>query len=255
MILVMGDERLRQLAREVGAGGLRDRVHVLAERVRMGVLAQDRLALASYCGDPIARLVAAPVPVPVPTSTKEWFLGLARFGKPIAVRAAILAAEPVRKIARRMGWHGPSVCVEAAKVWVEREPSEVLRKAASEAAIDWFRWQAETLAIEAQVHGTIDASITRAAYNACLAAARLDRTPAERARAAKLAARDAAAAAFNVLAFEKLRAMSPELADALMAHHLDGPVMTDMRPVVERELAAWALADERDGAVALGQRS
>lgn len=53
----MSDQRLRELERAASHGDPVDRAAVLREKCRAGLLTQERVELAAYCGDPGARLV------------------------------------------------------------------------------------------------------------------------------------------------------------------------------------------------------
>ena len=94
----MSDEALRALERRWRASGsTADEADYLRERVRVGDLAPDALALAAYCGHAAARLaqdVSEPSEtIADPNALHRWADGLAPWGPSVTVRAALAAVE------------------------------------------------------------------------------------------------------------------------------------------------------------------
>lgn len=73
----MTDDRLRRLEREAITGGLDARARWLTERTRVGELAEDRLRLAAWLGDPAAEQALGRAVLAPPTITiGRWVRGL-----------------------------------------------------------------------------------------------------------------------------------------------------------------------------------
>lgn len=87
----MGDGGLRRLERAAAQGDATARARWLAEQVRRGVLAPERVALAAYLGDPAARSLGSPPRRP-PGGLAAWGAGLTRWGPEWVVRAVVAAA-------------------------------------------------------------------------------------------------------------------------------------------------------------------
>jgi hypothetical protein len=97
---VMSDARLRELERRA-AHDPDARPALLLERVRAGALTRERVEVADYCGDRVARdalgggVRHAPASDFLPLA--NWVSGLSRWGPEVQVRAALAAAEVVHR--------------------------------------------------------------------------------------------------------------------------------------------------------------
>ncbi|MGE0708248.1 MAG: hypothetical protein AB7N76_18740 [Planctomycetota bacterium] len=117
----MSDARLRGQAR--AAGDPEAAAALLRARQRSGELPTWRLELAAYCGDANARQLL-PDAVQGPPEPNDWAWGLARWGKPVLVRAGVLAARAVAaEVEVGFSHEGLPAVIEAAADWSE-EPSE-----------------------------------------------------------------------------------------------------------------------------------
>jgi hypothetical protein len=231
----MIDERIRLIERAAAAGDHLARLRLLAERHRAGQLSVDQLRLAAHCGDAAARELVGVGAFDHP-SMKHWFLALAPYGKLAAVRAAVAATRIAVPFWTQVGWSASLEAHRAAATWVAC-PCEHHRLAAANAVTAWFEW----LLDERRSNGFLDESAARAALNVANAAARLDRTERDRARAAVNASHDAAAAAWHVIGIPRVAARSRERRSALQASGLDRLTEVDLRAAVEAEVRAWAL--------------
>ncbi len=93
----MSDEQRRALERGAARGEAEARVRALAARVRAGELPRERVELAAWCGDEVARAVA---PVgEIPDSIFEWLVGVERFGREAQIR--VLAAVAHERVVER----------------------------------------------------------------------------------------------------------------------------------------------------------
>lgn len=88
----MSDSRLRELERQAAAGDVQARARLLAERVRVGDLAPDRLQLAAYLGDPQARQALGEQAPAQVEQLSTWSEGLEQWGRDTLIRAALAAA-------------------------------------------------------------------------------------------------------------------------------------------------------------------
>jgi len=200
------------------------RAKLLAERVRAHHVTVERVRLAAYAGDAAARdFLGADTPT-APAKTKPFALGLAIFGKEAGVAAAIGAASALVPLMKELRDERPPVALETARAWLHCPCDENRRKAA---AALWDTMQEP------------DLLVVTAANNAALATSRLDRTEGERARATKLAAKDAAAAAWNALWFRR----EPRLVSDALRSTMESVDETAIRAAMERALRAFALGD------------
>lgn len=88
----MADERLRALERGAQAGDPSSRARLLGERVRVGALRAERLALAALLADPAARLALADAAPAPPAGVAGLVEALERYGREPLVRGALAAA-------------------------------------------------------------------------------------------------------------------------------------------------------------------
>lgn len=125
----MVDTRLRRLERAASQGDVEARARVLCERLRAGDLAEERVRLAAYLGDPGARLLLAERAPELPViraraglelNQRRWITGLRAYGKEWLVLAAVALAH-----ARFAAWtrwdetdERPRRAVAAAEAWV-----------------------------------------------------------------------------------------------------------------------------------------
>lgn len=73
----MSDERLRDLERRwKETGSVEDEAAWITERMRVGMLAQDRVELAAYCGHQAARKALGRDACETPEDLEEWIRGL-----------------------------------------------------------------------------------------------------------------------------------------------------------------------------------
>ena len=186
----MSDERLRLLEVAATTGDPGARLRLLAERARMGQVDLDALRLAAYCGDLDARTVLGPATPAVPNRSKAWFLGLAAFGKPVSVRAALALGRLVLPTWNQLGLRVAVAAVGSADEWL-RCPCENHRRRAAGFA-DLAAVSMPTTA--------------RAGVNIARAASRRD---------SRLAAKDCAAAAWNLR--ETFRGLTTDQLDAALA--------------------------------------
>jgi len=116
----MGDSRARALERRwKETGALEDEVAYLRERVRAGLLSQERLELLAYCGQPAARAALDNETWETTDDPFQWTSNLlARWGQIASVRAAVAAARA------------------AIRVW-QTEQDATYQLAAIQAAEDW----------------------------------------------------------------------------------------------------------------------
>lgn len=121
----VSDERRRRLEREAAAGDLAARAALLAERVRVGELAADRLELAAHLGDPAAAQALGREPLGPPTITMgRWVRGLhpGRDWAPWAREAFARAAAAAGRAT--LGCFGPEArraatsALEALDAWI-----------------------------------------------------------------------------------------------------------------------------------------
>jgi hypothetical protein len=106
------------MEREAAArGDDASRVRLLVERLRTGDLSEERLRLAIYLGDEVAR-GALPAPAPeLDPDLGHWVRHLWPWGQDVCVRAGIAAAE-LLLAERSQGDHGPLIdAVTAARAW------------------------------------------------------------------------------------------------------------------------------------------
>lgn len=100
----MRDVELRARDREARALGTPvERSRVLADRVRMGTLAPERLEIAAYCGNKAAILAGgltgwANPADPTQRPFGEWIEGLARWGPTVQVRGALALQRAMFKL-------------------------------------------------------------------------------------------------------------------------------------------------------------
>jgi hypothetical protein len=87
----VADERLRTVEREALSGDPAARARLLRERVRVGALTRERLALAASLGDEVARLAAPDEPL-LPGGVASLLDALERWGREPLGRAALSAA-------------------------------------------------------------------------------------------------------------------------------------------------------------------
>ena len=88
----MADERLRRLLREAALGDPEAQVRLLRERVRAGVLDDERMRLAAYLGDAASQEVLGDAAPAVPEDLEEWLGGLSEQSPEASIRARIAAA-------------------------------------------------------------------------------------------------------------------------------------------------------------------
>lgn len=97
-----GDDRLREMEREAVLGDRVAQARLLVERVRRGRLELDRLRLAAWLGDPVARLALGEERDDGgrrrgKSRRDGWTRALAAWGQEAVVRAAyVVAAESMR---------------------------------------------------------------------------------------------------------------------------------------------------------------
>ena len=128
------------------------RVKVLRDRMRRGDLSRERVELAAYCGNGVAREVVGPMHDALPEvrgwtftggipSLERWTKGLQRWGHTVQVRAGLAAAE-------RAWWASgcdgnAAEALDAVQAWLDN-PSEASRQrweeAAESAAGPGVRW-------------------------------------------------------------------------------------------------------------------
>ncbi len=204
------------------------RSRLLAERVRAQHLTLERVRLAAYAGDAVARELLGPDTPTAPAKTKPFALGLAIFGKEAGVAAAIGAASTLVPLMKELRDERPAVALDTARAWLQCPCDEHRRKAA---AALWDTMQ------------ELDLLAVTAAHNAAHATSRLDRTAGERARAARLAAKDAAAAAWNALWFLR----EPRLVSDALRATVEGVDAVTIRVAMERALRVFALGDMASG--------
>ena len=157
----MADEELRRLERLAGAGDLEAEARLLLERLRIGDVSREGVELAAYLGHGAAGVVVPGV-TPADPEPLEWVSGLGRWGKEVAVRAAILAARAVLPRFEDVMTHeeGPRKAIRAAEEWLVHpcEAHRVAARLAMEAADDCAR--------EASVEPAADDDTAFAAYAA-----------------------------------------------------------------------------------------
>ena len=118
----MADARLRSLERAARAGDVAARARLLAERVRLGRLARDRVELAAHLGDPAAALV---VGVELPAGPLgPWAAELRRWGHEACARVALATATAMLPVweAWEPGVYAPGVHLR----WAVRAGHELL---------------------------------------------------------------------------------------------------------------------------------
>ncbi|MDC3379526.1 hypothetical protein OAX78_04520 [Planctomycetota bacterium] len=94
----MSDERLRELERRwKETQAVEDEAAYLLERVRAGDLEQEKLELAAYCGHEGAQAAIGEEQENVPIALRVRRLS-GRWGRDVAVRAALLALEAVPEL-------------------------------------------------------------------------------------------------------------------------------------------------------------
>jgi hypothetical protein len=190
----------------------------------MGQLGCDGLRLAAYSGDLEARAILGAAAPERPAKSKAWFLGLAAFEKPVAVRAATVVGRLLLPAWNVLGLRLAIGALESAEDWL-RCPCLKHRLRAAEVA-----------RLAALPSGTT----TRAAVNIALAASRRDWTKTEQSAAHRLSAKDCAAAAWNVRETFEGRPADDRVR-ALAACGLGGaPALGEVRAHVEVHLRALA---------------
>lgn len=184
------DAHLRTIERHMAAGDPTARQQLLRARARAGQLPQ--LHLLAYLGDRDAQALLGPDAPLIHHRSRNWYLGLANYGKRVPVHAAIIAGRMVAPAWAHLGLDLALTCLHVAEEWL-RCPCELHRKRAAVLA-----------------RSLVEPTTTtgRTAYNIVRAVARRDRNRTDEATAARLAAGDAASAAWNVR--RAFRALPPE---------------------------------------------
>lgn len=101
---------------------------LLWERVRRGALDPDRLRLAAYIGDRVARLALGAQAPETPGELTKLVRGLEPWGKEALVRAALAAALRSLHLLDAAGWSRDAV--EAAGAWLRAPGEEVATRVA-----------------------------------------------------------------------------------------------------------------------------
>lgn len=132
----MADERLRRLGRQAAAGDVGAAASLLRERARLGEVPPLGLEVAAFLGDPAARAAVVAPPAPPPDDA-AWAAGLARFGRPLLVRAAVAAGRLLLPLFEEGLPGDPRArrAVEAAAIWLDC-PCETCRTDARLASED-----------------------------------------------------------------------------------------------------------------------
>jgi len=115
------DSKLRELERRwKETGSVEDEARYLLERVRVGDLEREKLALAAYCGHEGARIALGDDAPNRPSDLEEWARGLGTWGKEICVRLAIVVARraQVDETPENLATLA-STAIASAEVWLE----------------------------------------------------------------------------------------------------------------------------------------
>ncbi len=133
----MSDAKLRELERAWQATGRpQDEAAYLVESIRVGRLTQDELELAAWAHHPAAlHALGGPLPGPSPDELSRWVAGLARWGRPLCVRAALEAIHQVI-LGRGLGIQEiHDLNVDPVRTWCEASD---LRPAEHAARLEWL---------------------------------------------------------------------------------------------------------------------
>jgi hypothetical protein len=217
----MSDRRLRALERELrdDPGNPARAAALLTEQRRCGLLREGALELASYAGHEAARL-ALGEERPAFDGPAEWVLGLQAWGKVPAVVAALA--------------FGRSALASEQTAW--RSSDVEIRLEAQAAALKLVAAWIEGPTQERRVACRAQLEVAQLPFKSVLqACARADRTPKEAARAARLAARDAAKTLAQITS-SHYRDLLQELGEG--ADLSDAQLLSP----AQRAVSAWALA-------------
>lgn len=113
------DARLRQLERQWRAtNSLHDRAAYLAEQLHLGLVPREAIEFAAFCGHPSAMMVTGAVGAV--KRPKSWAQGLRRWGKPAAIRTAVLLGEQSLVVwERERGSHAAAaIAIASASRWL-----------------------------------------------------------------------------------------------------------------------------------------
>lgn len=160
----MSDQRLRELERRVAEGDGAAEAPLLAERVRAGTLAPDRLRLAAYLGHPPAREALGDEAPVLREDPDSWIRGLADWGPQAWVRAAIAAARltgrPNQEVldAAEAWLRQPTARMEEeARLWAEQENLEFVHEENPEAPqLEAIRFRESRACVQAALSATDD---------------------------------------------------------------------------------------------------
>lgn len=136
----MTDRRLRELERRLAEGDAAAEAPLLAERLRAGTLAPERLRLAAYLAHAPARDALADAAPRLREDLEGWIRGLAEWGPQAWVRAAVAAARRVLSLyEERFEAPGsfdlrPREAIEAAELWLRQPSPDTLLSARAHAA-------------------------------------------------------------------------------------------------------------------------
>lgn len=115
----MSDARIRELERDAAQGDLDAAGRLLLERVRAGVLRDDRLALAAHLGHAGARRALCRRADERELDLPEWVERLAKFGQEACVRAALAAVRQACRALPEGRWRDRiERALEAQEAWV-----------------------------------------------------------------------------------------------------------------------------------------
>src|SRR5690606_25234857 len=130
-------------------GDLEARARLLAERLRHGALARERLRLAAYAGDAAAGVVLGAAEPAPPAALAAWTRGLLAFGDEACARAALGLADLTLPVWE--GWE-PGVFAPGAVLRRARTATQALLLVRDEAS--WVRADASLLAAEEALERT-----------------------------------------------------------------------------------------------------
>ncbi len=144
----MTDLALRRRERAASGGDLEARARLLAERLRHGAVARERLRLAAYAGDAAAAVVLGAEPA-APEALAAWARGLLVFGDEACARAALGLADLTLPVWE--GWE-PGVFAPGAVLRRARTTTQALLLVRDEAS--WARADGALLAAEEALERT-----------------------------------------------------------------------------------------------------
>lgn len=214
----MADARLRSLERRVSQGDPEAEPQLLLERVRLGLLARERLELAAALGHAAAaRALERTIEREDPDS-REWLWNLLPHGRWVVARAILIAARYVLPSFESV-WPdelAPRDALEAVEAACDAGAAEALVNADGLLAAAGHALRA------AEVGASIDATGSIAAFAAYHAA-----------RTAWVCQREEAG----------VKEFLHQVANALNSVLSAGAQETDLREAIRAELLAWSLDD------------